>query len=87
MDPVSVNCEKTDRLRELALKTVKSIDGRMNIHDFRITDGHKRINLIFDVEVPADYRETEHLCRRIADSLEALDPRFRAVISLDTIYE
>ena len=87
MDPVSVNCEKTDRLRKLALKTVKSIDGRMNIHDFRITDGHRRINLIFDVEVPADYRETEHLRRRIADSLEALDPRFRAVISLDTIYE
>lgn len=86
MDPISVNCEKTDRLRTLVLETVKSIDARMNIHDFRITDGHKRINLIFDVEVPADYRGKEQLRRRIADAVESRDPRFRAVINLDTIY-
>ena len=86
MDPISVNCERTSQLREIVLETVKSIDSRMNIHDFRMTDGENNINLIFDVEVPAEYKDTENLKTVISKRLAEKDSRFNAVIDVDTIY-
>lgn len=85
-DPISVNCERCDRIKGEVLEIVRRIDGRMNIHDFRMTDGEECINLIFDVEVPIDYSEREYLRERIAEGAKKLDPRFRCVINLDTIY-
>lgn len=86
MDPISVNCERTAQLRKQVLETVRTVDERMNIHDFRMTDGANRINLIFDVEAPPEYQDKEYLKTVIAERLECVDPRFRAVIDIDTVY-
>ncbi len=86
MDPISVNCEYTSKTKAEVQKIVKEIDERMNIHDFRVVDGNKNINLIFDIEVPADYVGKQALKEEIELRLEKLDPRFNAVIDIDIIY-
>ncbi len=86
MDPISVDCEYTSKNRAAVQKIVKSIDERMNIHDFRMVNGTNNINLIFDIEVPADYNDIDELKRIIASKLVEIDTRFNAVIDIDTIY-
>lgn len=86
MDPISVNCEYTAKTKLRVQEIIKSIDKRMNIHDFRMVDGNNNINLIFDIEVPADFGETDKLKAEVGKRLAELDSRFNAVIDIDTIY-
>jgi len=86
MDPISVDCEYTNNIKLDIQNLVRSIDEKMNIHDFRIVDGTNNINLIFDVEVPAGYKETDTLKADIQKKAEQLDSRFNTVINIDIIY-
>ncbi len=86
MDPVSVNCGRTAELKEAVLTLAHEIDSRMNIHDFRMTDGKRNINLIFDLEVPADCGSAETVKHELERKIKTLDDRYNAVIKIDTIY-
>lgn len=87
MDPISVNCEKTTDMRNMILQVVKGIDERMNIHDFRMTDGANNINFIFDIEVPIETENPEAVKTMVAAKIKEMDERFNAVIDLDFIYD
>ncbi len=87
MDPITVNSEYLNNIRSKTLKVVKSIDQRLNIHDFRMTDGANLINLIFDIEIPVDFDYTEETEILIKTKLRAEDERFNAVIGIDYIYD
>ncbi len=86
MDPISVDCEYTAETKLRVQEIIKSIDERMNIHDFRIVDGSHNINLIFDIEVPADFGDTDALKAEVGRRLAELDSRFNAVIDIDTLF-
>ena len=86
MDPISVNCEYTAETKLLVQNIIKEIDERMNIHDFRMVDGNNNINLIFDIEVPADFGDTDELKAEICNRLAEIDNRFNAVIDIDTLF-
>ncbi len=85
MDPISVNCEKTNEIKEEIIEIVKSINKDFDIHDFRMTEGEKNINLIFDLEVPceleADRRNSAK--EEIEKRLKEKDSRYSAVIVVD----
>ena len=64
------------------------IDPLLSIHDFRMVDGEKQINLIFDMIVPYQYdrdREKE-VCKRLRKELQEVDDRFRCVITVEKSY-
>lgn len=88
MDPVAVDCERTNLIKAQVIEVVRSYDDRLRIHDFRMTDGENRINLIFDLETPSDliYGE-KNVAAEIAKLLSEADSRFCAVINVDAIYE
>ncbi|MBR2452785.1 MAG: cation-efflux pump, partial [Clostridia bacterium] len=65
---------------------VKAMDEGMNIHDFRMVDGVNNINLIFDIEVPAEYKELDTLKQRVDEELKKIDSRFNGVMNIDIIY-
>ena len=46
MDPIVVDNEEINQMRKETEKIVKSINEKFSIHDFRMTDGGERINLI-----------------------------------------
>ena len=87
MDPIAVNNERREALRQTVLGVVKNINDSFNIHDFRMTDGEQTINLIFDLEVPMGYRvdEKEHFVKIIKEELKKQDARFNAVIEVDDV--
>ncbi len=87
MDPISVDCEATNDTKAAVWRLVKEIDERMNIHDFRMVDGNQNINLIFDIEVPADFGNTDHLRELVCERLKEIDCRFNGVINIDIVFE
>lgn len=87
MDPISVNCDYTGQMREMVIEVVRSVDQRLNIHDFRMTDGENNLNLIFDVEVPLDMKNSEGIDKVIAEKLKERDSRYSAVINVDYVYD
>ena len=54
MDPIVTDNEEINGMRKRTEEIVKEINPEFSIHDFRMTDGGDRINLIFDVTIPAD---------------------------------
>lgn len=88
MDPVAVDCERTNAVKAQVIEVIKTYDERLNIHDFRMTDGENRINLIFDLETPPDLLDGK---KDVASDISALlcevDSRYKAVINVDRIYE
>lgn len=84
MDPIVVGDPIVDQLREKMLTLVRSIDARMNIHDFRFVDGITHKNLIFDVTVPFEVKLTdEEVEDEIKARVTALDPIFQCVLTID----
>ena len=84
MDPITTGCEITDNLKATVLEVVLSVDSRLGIHDFRMTNGENRINLIFDLEVPfALSGEKNKILSDIKEKLTEIDSRYAAVITVD----
>ncbi len=87
MDPVAVNDEKTMALKAMVSDVVKKIDGRMSIHDFRMTDGKDRDNLIFDLVVPFGFTMTDaEIIENVSATVSAIDPAYVCVINIDKEY-
>lgn len=88
MDPISVNNERTDSIRSTVLEVVTGINKDFTIHDFRLTDGENRINLIFDLVVPCEMTQEERdkTVALIGQRLAEKDSRYRTVIQVDNAY-
>lgn len=87
MDPIATDSEVLNEARELVLGIVKSL-GDYSIHDFRMTDGENRVNLIFDLVVPCSMgkKEREQLVSLIRAALKEVDEKYAAVIQIDNDY-
>lgn len=84
LDPVAVGNPEVDCLREKTLNLVQSVDGRLNIHDFRIVPGKTHCNLIFDIAAPFEMKMTdEELSRTVAEKIHREDGYYFAVITVD----
>ena len=75
-------------LREQVTALVKTIDPRITIHDFRMVNGEKQINLIFDFVIPREYSEEKgnELTLTLMDRLQHHNPKYQCVITLDRSY-
>ncbi len=87
MDPIATDSSTLTAAREMVLGIVTAL-GDYSIHDFRMTDGEARVNLIFDVVVPAAMKEKERsdLISGISAALKAVDQKYCAVIKIDNDY-
>lgn len=84
MDPIVTDNEVITELREFAISTVKSIYPDVGVHDFRAVIGATHTNLIFDVEVPFEYKkDAKELTKIISDEITKQRPNCFAVITLD----
>lgn len=84
MDPVIVDDERVNALKQIAVDALKSIDESLALHDFRVVWGENRKNLIFDVVVPYGFRLTDkELISSIDEKIKETDPAAYPVISVD----
>ncbi|MBR5869900.1 MAG: cation transporter [Clostridia bacterium] len=87
-DPVTVGNAYVDALKQSVCEIIAAIHPDLSMHDFRITDGENRINLIFDLVVPFSLsaEDSVRAVEEIRTRVTALDARFRTVIKIDTDY-
>lgn len=88
MDPIVVNDEKTNQLRQTVSKLVGCMGEGFSMHDFRMVPGNTHTNLIFDVVVPFKCKQSEG--EVIADIrhrvTEQIGEHYFAVIQIDRGY-
>ena len=85
MDPIAVHDARIMHRREQVQAVIDSIDPPVSMHDFRVVDGEKTINLIFDVAISFDYDRSVQLkvFQDIRSRICALDSRYNPVITLE----
>lgn len=85
MDPVETKDAFVTELRGVAVAILNEIDPRLSLHDFRMVQGKKRINLIFDLVVPRGYskKEQEDVVSQIFEKMKAYDERCCCVITTE----
>jgi len=88
MDPISLNCEKTNKAREEVKSTVLEINPEFSIHDFRMVDGENSINLIFDLVVPIEMKQNERseVLKILSEKMKKIDRRYNIVVQIDNAY-
>ncbi|MBQ6753019.1 MAG: cation transporter [Clostridia bacterium] len=87
MDPVAVNDEDVNKMKEAVIKAVKSVDPIITIHDFRMVPGETHTNLIFDAVVPANYKmSNEEVGKLLKAEVEEHCFKCFAVITVEQSY-
>lgn len=84
-DPILVSDGKVNETRQMVKNIIAEINPSLGMHDFRMTDGETRINLIFDLEVPFELTDTErkNTLTLIKEKITAVDERFACVVKVD----
>ncbi len=87
LDPIVVGDPLVDELRIICEQTAREVDPSFSIHDFRMTRGEVRTNLIFDLVIPADSTidkmDAERLVR---EAITAKLPNAACVIKVENPY-
>ena len=88
MDPVETKNEQVLKVKEQVIKIMDALDKNVSIHDFRMVDGKKQINLIFDMVVPFEYtKEKEKILKESFRTLIRMhDERYQCVITVERSY-
>lgn len=87
MDPIVVDNKEINDMRDFTEKIVKELNPEFSIHDFRMTDGGKRINLIFDLVVPRDKEyDKEEIIKNVQQKIHEKDKKYFAVIKVETSF-
>lgn len=88
MDPVAVNCDKTNALRAQIVDVITRVNPRFTLHDFRREEEGESINLAFDLAVPGEMGEEERqkALGEIEKAMTELDPRYRLIVQVDNHY-
>lgn len=87
MDPIVVDNEEINLMKEVTTNIVKKINENYSIHDFRMTDGGERVNLIFDLVVPTDEKvDKEELIGKIQRKIKEENEKYYAVIKVEHSY-
>ncbi len=84
LDPIVTDDERITELKALATDAVKKVCLDAGLHDFRAVIGTTHTNLIFDVEIPFEIKEsTAEITKRIEEEVQAARPDCYCVITVD----
>jgi len=88
MDPMDLSDPLTLKVRHQLDEICTRMEDVLEIHDIRVVSGITHHNVIFDVMVPQSCKESEaDLREQITKELQAYDPMYRTVITIDRSYE
>ena len=84
MDPIVVDDEENDAMKAFVLECVKSVDERLNIHDFRFVKGKTHTNLLFDISVPFEIKTNDNdIIASVQDKVSISRPDHFIVVNVD----
>ena len=84
MDPIVVDNEEINQMRSFVEDVVKEINEEFSIHDFRMTDGGERVNLIFDLVITSDKNiNVEEIISKVQEEIHKKNKKYYAVIKAE----
>ena len=80
-DPVVTDDPERDRLKERCQALLQQRDERLSLHDFRMVQGRRHMNLIFDVALPSGlHSQRRDIPKEMEEALRREDSRIYHVI-------
>ena len=87
MDPIVVDDVEINEMKQTVEKIVKEMNEEFSIHDFRMTDGKGRTNLIFDLVVPREKEfDLEKIKKEIEEKVHCQNEKYYAVVKVEHSY-
>jgi divalent metal cation (Fe/Co/Zn/Cd) transporter len=88
MDPIEINNEQLDYVKQQVYVAVKELDSTLSIHDFRMVTGENQTNLIFDLVVPTsfDKEKRKEVCRELRKKMHDIDAKYQCVIQVENSF-
>lgn len=88
MDPVEIRDEKTIHLKMMVQEILAGLDSRLTFHDFRVVNGQKHRNVIFDLVVPREYNDAMRgtIKKKISDEIAKKNPDCSCVITVENSF-
>lgn len=87
MDPIEKDNEELNKQEEILTNVLSSIDKEIKFHDFRMVNGANKINYIFDIVIPFNYKYTEKEIKNIIKTkLQEINPKIDVIINVDYDY-
>lgn len=84
MDPIVTNDAVVDELRAFVERSVAELDTRITVHDFRTVVGNTHTNLIFDIVLPYESKESaQSVTDKISEIIKSSRPDCYCVITVD----
>jgi cation diffusion facilitator family transporter len=83
-DPIVVGDPEVDRLLVAVAGIAKSVDERLQVHDFRLVRGQTHSNLIFDIAAPFECALSDDVLKTtVTEKIQEIDPHYCTVITVD----
>ncbi|MBE5749447.1 MAG: cation transporter [Clostridiales bacterium] len=84
LDPIVVDDERVNQLKEKVETIINEINECFTIHDFRVVFGENRTNVLFDVAVPYALIENKNQIKQtIEKRIKTLGEQYYAVITVE----
>ncbi len=84
LDPIVLNDDEVNKMRDTMGKLIKEIDSEISIHDFRMVKGPKNTNLIFDIAVPYECQVCDEKIKELlTEKVKNLDGSYRIVCKIE----
>lgn len=83
-DPVVMDDEELNAMRDTMLKTLGEIDPSLGAHDFRMVRGKEQTNLIFDVVLPYLFSNREQeILTLLEKAAKSVDEIYHTIVTCD----
>lgn len=88
MDPVEINDIKIIKKRDMITNIVTNLEAKASIHDFRVVNGEKKINLIFDLILPHSYgvKDQQELLRKLIQETRKIDYKYNCIVTIESSF-
>ena len=84
MDPVIIGDKNVDKLKVKVIKTIKTLDKELDIHDFRIVEGPTHTNILFDLVIPYDKEFTEkEIIKHLKNNINGEKHKYYYVVEIE----
>ena len=83
-DPIVVDDDEVGILREMVMRMVKELNENYSMHDFRMVKGPHKTNIIFEVAVPLDTKQSnEEIISFLKEKIAGVDEKYMPVIMVE----
>ncbi len=84
LDPIVTNSPKVNELKAITSSVIKDVDDKYTFHDFRIVEGPTHTNIIFDLVVPHDHKESrDDIAKTISKKINEYNNTVFSVIKVE----